>query len=155
MRLRLVAVGTRMPAWVNAGVDEYLRRLPPELNAGLIEIPRRTHDRRVDPSRTAAAEGARILRVVGEDQLVALDERGRTLSTRQWAHALASWLREGTDTALVIGGPEGHSEDVLAHARIRWSLSALTLPHGLARVLVAEQLYRAWSIVVNHPYHRG
>lgn len=144
-----------MPPWVNAGVDEYLRRLPPELNVSLVEIPRRVRDRRREPSRIAAAEGERIVRAVGADQLVALDERGSVLSTRQWVYSLECWLREGRDTVLAIGGPEGHSECVLARAHVRWSLSALTLPHGLVRILVAEQLYRAWSVVVNHPYHRG
>lgn len=144
-----------MPSWVDAGVDEYLRRLPAELNAALIEVSRRARDRRLETSRIMGVEGERILRVAGTDQLIALDERGRALSTQQWAQAMARWLQEGRDTVLAIGGPEGHSAAVLERAHACWSLSAMTLPHGLARILVAEQLYRAWSIIANHPYHRS
>ena len=154
MRLRLIAVGTRMPAWVSAGYDDYARRLPRELKIDLVEIPLAARSGNPDIPRLKAAEGERILRAVGEARLIALDEHGKSLPTLQWADALNDWMREGRDVALAVGGPDGHHESVLARAEARWSLSKLTLPHALVRVFVAEQIYRAWSVTVGHPYHR-
>lgn len=155
MHLRLITVGTRMPAWVTAGYEDYARRLPRELKIDLIEIPLAARGGNADIPRLKATEGERILRAVGGARLFALDETGTGLSTLQWAESLTDWMRDGRDVALAVGGPDGHAEPVLQQAEARWSLSKLTLPHALVRVVLAEQLYRAWSVTVNHPYHRA
>lgn len=155
MHLRLIAVGTRIPAWINAGYEDYVRRLPRELKIDLIEIPLATRGNNADIAKFKTAEGERILKSADGTRLIALDEHGSALSTLQWADALTGWMRDGRDVTLAIGGPDGHADVVLAHAEARWSLSKLTLPHALVRVVVAEQLYRAWSVTTNHPYHRA
>jgi 23S rRNA (pseudouridine1915-N3)-methyltransferase len=155
MRLRVIAVGTRMPAWVRIACDDYLVRLRGSLPVTLTEIepgPRRGGDARP----AIAAEGTRLLDALRPtDHVIALDERGTQFSTRE----LAGWLNErmgaGEDLAFAIGGPDGLAQEVLARSRLTLSLSRLTLPHALVRVLLAEQLYRAHCILVNHPYHRG
>jgi len=153
MRLRLIAVGTRMPAWVRAASDDYLRRLRGALAVTLTEIE--PGSRRRGSAQAVAAEGTRLLGSVRpSDHLVALDEHGTQLSTRE----LAAWLQErmnaGTDLAFAIGGPDGLPREVLTRSDLTLSLSRLTLPHALARVVLAEQLYRAHCILANHPYHR-
>lgn len=155
MHLRLIAVGTRMPAWVSAGVEDYLRRLPRELKTGFVEIPVAARGDHADIDRLKAAEGARILKAAGGSHLIALDEHGAEQTTAAWTNALGQWMRDGRDVAIAIGGPDGHDAAVLAAADARWSLSKLTLPHALVRVVLAEQLYRAWTVTVNHPYHRA
>jgi len=155
VHLRLITVGTRMPAWVTAGYEDYARRLPRELKIDLVEIPLAARGGNADIPRLKATEGERILRAVGGARLFALDETGTGLSTLQWAESLTDWMRDGRDVALAVGGPDGHAEPVLQQAEARWSLSKLTLPHALVRVVLAEQLYRAWSVTVNHPYHRA
>lgn len=154
MHLRLIAVGTRMRAWVSAGYEDYTRRLPRELKLELVEIPLAARGNNADIPRLKTTEAERILKAAGEARLIALDEHGSALSTLQWADALTGWMRDGRNVALAIGGPDGHADAVLEHAEARWSLSKLTLPHALVRVVVAEQLYRAWSVTTNHPYHR-
>lgn len=154
MHLRLIAVGTRMPAWVTEGTNDYLRRLPRELKAEFIEIPVAPRTGGEDVARLKAAEGARILKAAKGARLIALDEHGRESTTLQWAEALQGWMRAGQDVALAIGGPDGHAAAVLSAAAEEWSLSKLTLPHALVRVVLAEQLYRAWTVTVGHPYHR-
>lgn len=155
MRLRLLAVGTRMPAWVALAVADYARRLPPELKLEIVEIPLGTRAANADPAAAVAAEGRALLKAVGtRDTLVALDVAGESWSTPQLAARLAGWQAAGGNCCLLIGGPDGLDPECLRRARQRWSLSALTLPHPLVRVLVAEQLYRAWTINVGHPYHR-
>jgi len=153
MRLRLIAVGTRMPAWVRAASDDYLRRVRGALAVTLTEIE--PGSRRRGSAQAVAAEGTRLLGSVRpSDHLVALDEHGTQLSTRE----LAAWLQErmnaGTDLAFAIGGPDGLPREVLTRSDLTLSLSRLTLPHALARVVLAEQLYRAHCILANHPYHR-
>lgn len=155
MRIRLIAVGTRMPSWVIAGFDDYVRRLPPELKLELVTIPVTRRGRNVSVAQLKTVEGTHILRAAGNARLIAFDEHGKALSTVQWADALSSWMQDGRDVAFAIGGPDGHSRSVLTQAEARWSLSSLTLPHALVRIVVAEQLYRVWSMTVNHPYHRG
>jgi 23S rRNA (pseudouridine1915-N3)-methyltransferase len=155
MRISIIAVGTRMPAWVQQGVAEYDRRLPRELGVRWLEIPLAPRGKDADPRELGAREGARLLKAIPSgDRVVALDVRGARLSTEQLADRLQSWQMSGDNYSLLIGGPDGLSEDCLARADQRWSLSDLTLPHPLVRVLLAEQLYRAWTITVNHPYHR-
>ena len=145
MRVRLICVGTRMPKWVEQGVAEYQVRLPREWRFEIVEIP--VSDKQ--------AEGARLLKAIPEGaQVIAFDERGESLSTMDWAKAVEGWAREGRDVALLVGGPDGHAPEVLARASRKWSLSKLTLPHALVRVMVMEQLYRAWSVTKGHPYHR-
>ncbi len=155
MRINLIAVGTRMPAWVEAGVDEYRKRLPPELSLQIREIPLGKRGKNADIARAMAQEGEAMLAAIGaRDRVVALEVKGRAWSTEQLAQQLAAWQMSGDDVALLVGGPDGLAPNCQARANERWSLSPLTLPHPLVRVLLAEQLYRAWSINNNHPYHR-
>lgn len=156
MKLRLLAAGTRMPAWVTAAFEDYAGRLPPDSRLELVEIPLgRRQGRRPDLARAVAAEGERMLAAAGQARLIALEVQGRAWSTEALARELAAWREDGRDVALCIGGPDGLAPAVRERAEKRWSLSPLTLPHGLVRVIVAEQLYRAWSILHNHPYHRA
>lgn len=144
-----------MPGWVASGCDEYTRRMPPEMPVGFEEIPLARRRRNSDVARAVAGEGEALLRRAGRDcHLVALDIGGSALSTGQLADRLAEWRMGGRDVCLLIGGPDGLSHTCIDAAAERWSLSPLTLPHPLVRIVVAEQLYRAWSIAAGHPYHR-
>ncbi len=156
MRLLVVAVGVRMPGWIDEAFDEYAKRMPRSLKTELIEIRPEPRSSGKSAEQLMAAEAARIARAVPRGALVvALDERGRELTTA----ALARWLdarrQDGRDVAFLIGGADGLAEETRRGAEATLRLSAMTLPHGLARVLLAEQLYRAASILENHPYHRG
>ncbi len=145
-----------MPGWVEAGYREYEKRLPGECALRLHEVPLGKRGKGADLRRAVRDEGERMLAAVPRDCLVlALDVGGRAWSTEQLAGQLGDWMASGRDLALLVGGPEGLAPSCLERADGRWSLSPLTLPHPLVRVLVAEQLYRAWSILRNHPYHRG
>ena len=145
-----------MPAWVETGCAEYRKRLPPEIQFEFREIALAPRGKNVDIARALQQEGAAMLGVLGaRDRVIALDVKGRSLSTEQLAVELAQWQREGDAVSVLVGGPDGLAPACLERARERWSLSALTLPHPLVRVLFAEQLYRAWSINANHPYHRA
>lgn len=156
MRIRLVAVGTRLPAWQQEGYLEYVRRLPRQFDLHLVEVPAARRTKSADPAAAAAKEGDRMLAAIPDDAYVlALDERGVEHTTRELARRLGAWRDGGRDVALLIGGADGLARACLARADARWSLSRLTLPHGLARVLVAEQIYRAWTILGGHPYHRA
>ncbi|TMS57608.1 23S rRNA (pseudouridine(1915)-N(3))-methyltransferase RlmH [Imbroritus primus] len=155
MQLLIVAVGHKMPTWIEQGFDEYAKRMPPELRIVLKEI--RPEQR--SSSRTAATvmqlEAARIEAALPKQcRIIALDERGKDWSTMQLADALTGWQREGGDVALLIGGADGLDPALKQRADMLLRVSSLTLPHGMVRVLLAEQLYRAWSITRNHPYHR-
>jgi 23S rRNA (pseudouridine1915-N3)-methyltransferase len=155
MRLRVIAVGTRMPAWVRSACDDYLTRLGPELRVSLVEIEAAARTQASTPARAIAAEAKRLLAALRPaEHVVALDEHGSQLSTRELAGWLKSRMQEGQDVAFLIGGPDGLSPEVLGRSHFRWSLSRLTLPHAMVRVVLAEQLYRAHSILANHPYHR-
>ncbi len=154
MRIRLLAVGTRMPGWVTAGYNDYARRMPPECRLELTEIApgKRQHD----AARAMADEEKRLLGQIGrDDAVIALAVDGKAWSTEQLAERVRGWLADGRDRALLIGGPDGLGKACLNRAEQRWSLSPLTLPHPLVRVVVAEQLYRAMSLLKNHPYHRA
>jgi len=155
MRLRLIAVGTRMPDWIETGFTDYAGRLPRELKLELVEIPVEHRGKNADIPRLRDAEGERLLKAAGDARIIVFDERGAGLDTTGWAKALQSWMQDGRDVALLIGGPDGHAPAVKARAEAQWSLSKLTFPHALVRVLVAEQLYRAWSLLNHHPYHRA
>jgi 23S rRNA (pseudouridine1915-N3)-methyltransferase len=156
MRIHLIAIGERMPAWVRQGYEEYAKRLPPETALQLAEIAPPKRLKSADPARLVAEEGARMLAAVPRGALViALDERGRAWTTLELAQQLEGWLQSGRDVALVVGGPDGLAPECRSRADLVWSLSRLTLPHPLVRVVIAEQLYRAWTILRNHPYHRA
>ncbi len=156
MRLRLVAVGTRMPEWIDTGFTDYAKRIAGVLKFSLEQIEPARRRAGVPAARAIAQEGERLLAAVrAADFVVALDERGREWSTRELADWLAQRMEEGRDVALLVGGADGLSPAVRARADQIWSLSRLTLPHALVRVLVAEQIYRAQTLLRNHPYHRG
>ena len=155
MRVSIICVGHKMPAWIKTGFGEYVKRLPPEVRIELVELKPedKTSGKTVDKAK--ALEGERILAAIPEGATVyALDEKGRSVTTQGLAVMLAGWMRDATHPAFVVGGADGLSDEVRARADKLLSLSALTLPHGLARVVLAEQLYRAWSILESHPYHR-
>ena len=155
MRVHLIAVGTRMPAWVTQGFEEYARRLPADCALQLVEIPAGKRGKNADIARITRDEGERTLAAIPRGaRVVALDVEGRAWRTEQLAGQLDDWRHDGRDVALLVGGPEGLAPACLARAEQRWSLSPLTLPHPLVRIVVAEQLYRAWSILQGHPYHR-
>lgn len=154
MRVRLVAIGTRVPPWVTQGYQEYAGRMPRECRMELRELAPGRRSRSAGPERAIATEGKRLLAASENCTRVCLDVRGSAVDTAGIARKLADWLRDGEDVALLIGGPDGLAPECLAAARWRWSLSPLTLPHGLVRVLVAEQIYRAWTVLSGHPYHR-
>jgi 23S rRNA (pseudouridine1915-N3)-methyltransferase len=155
MRMKLLAAGTRMPAWVDAGFADYAGRLRGDFRLELTEIPLGARGSG-DVRRAVETEGRRMLTAAGERaHLVALQVGGQALSTGQLARWLEDRAREGQTPVFCIGGPDGLAPEVDALARLRWSLSALTLPHGLARVVVAEALYRAVSLNKGLPYHRA
>ena len=155
MKIRLFALGTRMPGWVDEGYRDYARRLRSGWSLELVEIPVAKRSSRSPTLRLREEEGDRLLAALpARANVVALDEKGTTMSSGGLARRLAEWQRDGMPLALMVGGPDGLSERCLERASLRWSLSPLTLPHALVRVVVAEQLYRAWSILHRHPYHR-
>jgi 23S rRNA (pseudouridine1915-N3)-methyltransferase len=134
-----------MPEWVSTAYEDYTRRMRKDMRVDLEEIP---------VGRAKADEEKRLLERIGDDYLVALDERGKSLTTLQLARWLGERQLDGRNLSLVIGGPNGHGPAILVKADLRWSLSALTFPHAMVRVILAEQLYRALSVLQNHPYHR-
>jgi len=153
MKFLVVAVGHRMPAWVDAGFAEYAGRMPRDARVGLVAIKPALHG---GPAKRALeSEGRRILAALPAGCVkVALDERGALFDTLALARRIARWRETGRDVAFILGGADGLAEEVKRGADLVWSLSPLTLPHGLARVALAEQLYRAMTILQNHPYHR-
>ena len=155
MRIQLIAVGTRMPKWVDAGFEEYVRRMPRECGIDLVEIPLAKRHKGASTPRLIASEGENILAAIAAGNLVlALDVAGQQWSTDQLAVRLGEWLESGRNLSLLVGGPDGLDTRCTSRADGLWSLSSLTLPHPLVRVLVSEQLYRAFSIIKGHPYHK-
>lgn len=145
-----------MPAWVEAGVAEYRKRLPPEIQFEIREIALAQRGKNADIARALQQEGEAMLAAIGSrDFVIALDVKGKSISTEQFAVDLAKWQQNGDPVSILVGGPDGLAVNCLGRAQQRWSLSALTLPHPIVRVVFAEQLYRAWSINSNHPYHRA
>ncbi len=153
MRARIITVGERMPVWVAEGFAEYRKRLARELPLQLIEVRARSKDR--DAAHAKEAEGEALLAAARDMHMVALDGRGESWSSEELARQLSKWRMRGRGVAFLIGGADGHSANVLNRADQRWSLGALTLPHMLVRLIVAEQLYRAVTILAGHPYHRA
>jgi 23S rRNA (pseudouridine1915-N3)-methyltransferase len=155
MRLRVLAVGARLGGWVDAAVVDYAKRLRGTMPLEILEIPAASRRRETDATRAMDREAERILAaLMPRDHVVALDERGPQRTTMELARWLEERRRSGQDLALIIGGPDGLAPAVLDRSAERWSLSKLTLPHGLCRVLLIEQLYRASMVLAGHPYHR-
>jgi 23S rRNA (pseudouridine1915-N3)-methyltransferase len=155
LRIRIIAVGERMPRWVDEVVDDYTTRLAGSLKVALVEVPAGQRSSRGDPAQAMQIEGQRILALIKPQEFVAaLDERGIQMATRELATWLSGRMNDGRDLALVIGGPDGLAGEVLARADQQLALSRLTLPHPLVRVVLAEQLYRAHTVLSGHPYHR-
>jgi 23S rRNA (pseudouridine1915-N3)-methyltransferase len=156
VRIHLISAGNRMPEWVNGGFGEFAGRLPPECRLLLTEIPLVKRGKGQDVLRCVEQEGERMLAALPKScRVIAMEVGGREWSTEELAEQLARWLQSGQDIALLVGGPDGLAPACVARAEQRWSLSRLTLPHMLVRVVVAEQLYRAWTVLQGHPYHRG
>jgi 23S rRNA (pseudouridine1915-N3)-methyltransferase len=152
----LVAVGERAPDWVSSGFSEYQKRLSHWLPLSLHEITPGVRGKGRDAARATADEGSRVIAALPRQaHVISLDGRGRNYSSEQLAQRLEAWRQGGKDLAFVIGGPEGHAVEVMSAANESWSLGPLTLPHMMVRLLVVEQLYRAASMLANHPYHRA
>ncbi|WP_160154297.1 23S rRNA (pseudouridine(1915)-N(3))-methyltransferase RlmH [Microbulbifer sp. ALW1] len=158
MKVRILAAGGKMPAWVQEGYNEYAKRLPRELTLEMVEIPLGNRGQKNSAALVEKArqkEGEAMLAALGpRDHVVALEVKGKSWSTEQLSRELADWQMSGDNVSLLIGGPDGLSQECLARANQKWSLSALTMPHPLVRVLLAEQLYRAWTLLAGHPYHK-
>jgi 23S rRNA (pseudouridine1915-N3)-methyltransferase len=155
MQIRLIAVGSRMPQWVREAYEEYARRAAPVFKISLIEIEPGIRGVGHSADKAVQTEARKLLNTVRPiDYVVALDERGVEMTTRELAAWLDARMRAGQDLAFLVGGPDGLGSDALARADYRWSLSRLTFPHALVRVIFAEQLYRAYTVLSNHPYHR-
>ncbi len=155
MKIHLIAVGKKMPEWVNAGFSEFSKRMPPELQINLIEIPPSVRNKATPIEKNIKEEGERIQSAIpNNSKLIVLDEKGKDFSSIALSKEMESWLPMGQDISIVIGGADGIDPVIKQQADEKWSLSSLTLPHALVRVVVAEQLYRAWSIMKGHPYHR-
>ncbi|AJC18185.1 23S rRNA (pseudouridine(1915)-N(3))-methyltransferase RlmH [Pandoraea sputorum] len=155
MRLFIIAVGHKMPGWIETAFAEYAKRMPPELRIELKEIKPEQRSNSRTAETVMAAEAQRIEAALPRGcRLVCLDERGQDLTTMRLAQSLTVWQQDGRDVAFVIGGADGLDPTLKSRADTLIRLSSLTLPHGMVRVLLAEQLYRAWSINANHPYHR-
>ncbi len=155
MKLIVVAVGNRMPSWVTTAWDDYAKRMPPDCMIELREVKPEPRTSGKTPAQMMAAEAKRIDAAIGPSPLrIALDEKGRDLTTRSLSKQLESWRNSGGDVALIVGGPDGLDPDLKTSCSGLIRLSSLTLPHPMVRVVLSEQLYRAWAIMTNHPYHR-
>lgn len=159
MKIRILTIGQKMPAWVLTGVNDYLKRIQPFVQTQFVEIPmakRGKNDSEADIFKYCQTEGEAILAALKPNEiLIALEVNGKELSTENLAKTMKDWMLEGQDIVLAIGGPDGLSDQVRQAAKWHWSLSKLTLPHPLVRVMLIEQLYRAMSINHKHPYHRA
>lgn len=155
MQIQLVAVGSKMPSWVSQGFQEYSSRFPSDTRLVLKEIPAGKRGKNADIKRILHKEGEQIMSAIPQgNHIVALDVLGKSWDTHQLASQLTKWQLDGRNVSLIVGGPEGLAPECLAAAGQKWSLSPLTLPHPLVRIVIAESLYRAWSLNNNHPYHR-
>ena len=154
MKLRIISVGHKMPSWVETACAEYTKRMPREATVEIIDIKPEKRAAGNSTENIQLIEAKRILEAVGKDFCVALDERGQEVTTLQLADKFKDWQSSGRDISLIIGGADGLHTSVKQKADWLWALSKLTLPHAMVRVLLAEQLYRAHSVITNHPYHR-
>ncbi|MBL6812345.1 MAG: 23S rRNA (pseudouridine(1915)-N(3))-methyltransferase RlmH [Luminiphilus sp.] len=155
MRLRVLAIGQKMPAWVDQGVEEYARRMPREISVEWLDIPPAKRGSATREKYRVQEAEAIEAKLSGKDYVVALDISGKAVSTELIAERFDQWQMQGEQISIVIGGPDGLHPNILKGAKERWSLGQITLPHPLVRVILAEQLYRAWSVQAGHPYHRG
>lgn len=155
MKIRLLTITHKSPAWIQEGYEEYAKRLPASCALELIEIPAEKRTANADLKRITEREGEKMLAVIKPQHLViALDVKGKLWTTEQLSEQLAGWQQDGRNIDLLVGGPEGLAQACLQKAELKWSLSPLTFPHIIVRLIVAEQIYRAWSIMQQHPYHR-
>lgn len=155
MVIHFITVGQKMPKWVQDGYQEYAKRLPKACALKLIELPMASRGKSNSVDRMKTEEAKRILEVVPKGaRLIVLDEHGQQVTTKGLADKMEDWLASGQDIALIVGGPDGLEKSLIDQAQWKWGLSKLTLPHPMVRILVAEQIYRAWSVIQNHPYHR-
>jgi 23S rRNA (pseudouridine1915-N3)-methyltransferase len=155
LRLSLITASNRQPEWVDAGADDYAKRLRGRCTLEIKAVPLARRTATAPAERAIQEEGKRMLAAIPAGaHVVALLETGKPWSTKELARKLDGWMQLGAPVSLLVGGPDGMSPECVARANERWSLSSLTLPHGLVRVVVAEALYRAWSLLENHPYHR-
>jgi len=156
MKIKILAVGNKMPRWVSDGYQEYSKRMPREMSLELIEIAPGNRGKNADILRAIKKESDAILaHVEKQDYVIALEVKGKNWTTEKLASNMESWQMSGQTVVLLVGGPEGLSESCRVRANQQWSLSALTLPHPVVRIVLAEQIYRAWSVTQNHPYHRS
>ena len=156
MRLNLISVGTRMPAWVETAYEEFAGRLPAECRLQLVEVAAAKRSKSSNLARVKQDEGERLLAAAPRGaRIIALDAGGESWTTADLVKRLQDWMRDGRDVALLVGGPDGLADGCMARAEVCWSLSALTFPHMLVRIIVAEQIYRAWTVLKGHPYHRA
>lgn len=155
MHTRILAVGDRQPAWVGEAVDHYASRLPPDWRFRVDSLPTVKRAKADGAKRAREAETRSLLARTSDEFRVLLDEQGKSLSSSALAAKLSAWQHDGRNLCFLIGGPDGVTAELRERADFVWSLSSLTLPHGLARILCAEQLYRAWSLQSGHPYHRA
>lgn len=155
MKIQIIAVGNRMPTWIIEGTNEYLRRFPPEFSVSFCEIAPNKRSKTLDLEKIKELEGEKCISAIGKgNRVIALEVLGKQWSTKQLATEIEQWKMDGRNVSLLIGGPEGLSEQCRQIAQQQWSLSPLTLPHPMVRVIVTEALYRAYSVTQNHPYHR-
>lgn len=155
MIIHIIAVGTKMPGWVTQGVDEYLRRMPSECQIKFVELPLGQRSKSKNIKQAMQQEEKSILAAIPNNSVViAMEVRAKIWSTEILSEKMQAWMRSGKDVALLVGGPDGMTQACIDIAVEKWSLSNLTLPHPLVRIVLAEQLYRALMITKNHPYHK-
>ena len=155
MLINLICVGNKMPGWVNEGYQEYAKRLNRDVRIKLVELELAKRSKTSSVENLKASEAKKILQAIPKaNQVVVLDVNGSQWSTEKLSQRLTHWLQSGKDVSLIIGGPDGLEQSLVQAADERWSLSKLTFPHPLVRIVIAEQIYRAWSLLNNHPYHR-
>ena len=156
MKINIIAIGKNMPSWVIEGFKEYAKRMPCEFAVRLIEVAQEKRPKNADVAQILRREGEKMLKAIPKNSKVIVAEvSGTQWTTEQLAEKMQTWHEENRSISLLIGGPEGLAPDCLKQAESRWSLSPLTFPHPLARLIIAEQSYRAWSILAHHPYHRA
>jgi 23S rRNA (pseudouridine1915-N3)-methyltransferase len=156
VKINLIAIGNKMPHWVDIASNDFIKRLPAEIKINPILLPLIKRGKNPDIPRIIRDESRKLLIAVPKDSLlVVLDVLGKPVTTMNFSSMLDTWMQQGQDISIVIGGPDGVSNELLSQARQKISLSTLTFPHPLVRVILLEQIYRAWSILNNHPYHRA
>jgi 23S rRNA (pseudouridine1915-N3)-methyltransferase len=156
VKINLIAIGNKMPEWVDIASNDFIKRLPAEIKINPILLPLIKRGKNPDIPRIIRDESRKLLIAVPKDSLlVVLDVLGKPVTTMNFSSMLDTWMQQGQDISIVIGGPDGVSNELLSQARQKISLSALTFPHPLVRVILLEQIYRAWSILNKHPYHRA